>query len=203
MHIGTALCASLCAGRAMAMPPMRAVAPPTSLPARVPGTRLAASSRPARSGIFLGALALVYVTNQWARALPSSLVRFGDVPGADAFRLMNVDLGMDESQYGLLISYGFTILYTVASLLAGVLCDRFSRGKLLVAATLGWSAATALQGGARTFAHVLGARAVLGISQARWGDVAEIAPASGQRSPIFSPCARAGLLFACRLPDDR
>ena len=140
MQFGTALCVSLCAGPVMAVPPHRALAPHAALPARVRGPRLAASSRPARGTgtVFLGALALVYVTNQWARALPSSLVRFGDVPGADAFRLMNVDLGMNEAQYGLLVSYGFTILYTVASLLAGVLCDRFSRGKLLVAATLGW-----------------------------------------------------------------
>ncbi len=114
----------------------------------------------------LGALVLVYVSNQWARALPASLVNFNPAAQGRPRDFMNVELGLDELRYGFVSSYGFTALYSLASLVAGVACDRLPRGAVLLTATAGWSAATALQSISRGYGQLLGARALLGFSQA-------------------------------------
>ena len=117
-----------------------------------------------RPRLLLGALVLIYVSNQWCRALPASLVRFGS--GGSAHEFMNVALELDEVQYGLLSSYAFTALYSVASLAAGAACDIFARAPVLVAASALWSGAAALQGCASSYPQLLASRAVLGVSQA-------------------------------------
>ena len=77
-----------------------------------------------------------------------------------------------QAQYGLLVSYGFALLYTAFSFPAGYACDRFPRTRLLFGAALAWAAATAAQGMARCFAHVLLARVLLGIAQSFSGPAA-------------------------------
>ena len=77
-----------------------------------------------------------------------------------------------QAQYGLLVSYGFALLYTAFSFPAGYACDRFPRTRLLLGAALAWAAATMAQGMASCFAHVLIARVLLGIAQSFSGPAA-------------------------------
>ena len=122
-----------------------------------------------RPKLVLAVLVALYMSNQWARMLPSYLVSFDpervSAPGA-AHELMNADLNFDQAQYGLLISYGFSLLYTVCALPAGAACDRFSRKKILLASAAGWGAATAASSFARSYSHVLAARGLLAVAQA-------------------------------------
>ena len=91
-------------------------------------------------------LVALYVANQWACMLPSYLVSFDAArlsqPG-DAGELMNADLNFNQAQYGLLVSYGFSLLYTACALPAGAASDRFSRKLILLGSAAGWSLATA------------------------------------------------------------
>ena len=77
-----------------------------------------------------------------------------------------------QAQYGLLVSYGFALLYTAFSFPAGYACDRFPRTRLLLGAALAWAAATTAQGMASCFAHVLIARVLLGVAQSFSGPAA-------------------------------
>jgi len=132
--------------------------PPLPLP------RPPAAPRHGRPRILLGTLVLIYISNQWSRALPSSLVSFGG--SGTGYEFMNIALGMDEVRYGWLSSYAFTALYALASLAAGRACDTFSRGSVLLVAAAGWTAATGLQACATSYPQLLASRAALGISQA-------------------------------------
>jgi MFS family permease len=128
-----------------------------------------------RPSVLLAVLLALYVSNQWARSLPSFLVSFdaAAAQAADAgHRLMNVGLGFNQAQYGLLVSYGFSLLYTAFSFPAGWACDRLPRTRLLLGAALAWAVATAAQGAARCFWHVLLARVLLGVAQSFSGPAA-------------------------------
>ena len=112
----------------------RPVAPEDSLLAARPPP--SAPQLPAkRPNVLLAVLLALYVSNQWARSLPSFLVSFdaAAAQAADAgHRLMNVGLGFNQAQYGLLVSYGFSLLYTAFSFPAGWACDRLPRTRLLL-----------------------------------------------------------------------
>ena len=111
-------------------------------------------------------LALATV-NQWARALIFYTVDFKAPFSDEAARLfMNVDVGFDEAQYGILASIGFAALFSVTSLLAGGLVDRAEPRTLLSGTSVLWSGATIATGAASSFAQVLGARTITGIGQA-------------------------------------
>ena len=129
----------------------------------------AVCTRTGRPRIVLGALLLLYVVNQWARMLPSFLVSFDPARMASAGasrELMNVELGFDQAQYGLLVSYGFSLTYTLMALPAGALCDQYPRKLLLLASATGWSAALAASAVAATYGQLLASRVMLGIAQA-------------------------------------
>jgi sugar phosphate permease len=79
---------------------------------------------------------------------------------------MNVDLGFDETGYSILASFGFTLLYSVLSLVAGSTVDRVSRKAATVVSCFAWSAATAAQGLAGSFTDVLMVRVAQGSAQA-------------------------------------
>lgn len=117
-----------------------------------------------RPKILLGALVLIYISNQWSRALPASLVSFSG--GGTGREFMNIALNMDAVRYGWLSSYAFTALYALTSLAAGAACDTFSRGRVLLVAAGGWSLATGLQACASSYNQLLVSRAALGIAQA-------------------------------------
>ena len=106
--------------------------------------------------------------------LPSFLVSFDAAgqAGRTGRELMNVALNFNAAQYGLLVSYGFTLLYVAFSFPAGIACDIYSRKNVLLLAAAGWSAATGLSAISQSYAQLLGARVLLGITQAFSGPAA-------------------------------
>lgn len=106
-------------------------------------------------------LQIVYISNQWSRSSIYYLVNFSD--GADPSRAMNVAIGFDEAQYGLLASLAFTALFAVASLGAGAAADRYDRKTLTVLAAAGWSVATLGTALSTTYPQVLACRVAMGL----------------------------------------
>ena len=127
-----------------------------------------------RSYVVLAALVLLFMSNQWARNLPSFLVAFdaSGQAGRTSRELMNLDLGFDAQQYGLLVSYGFTLLYVACSFPAGIAVDRFPRKLILLLSAAGWSTATAIAAAAGSYAQLLASRVLLGMTQAFSGPAA-------------------------------
>ena len=73
------------------------------------------------------------------------------------------DLGLNDSQMGLLGGIAFGISYGVASLYMGRLADTRNRVTVLTSALAFWSAASALSGQAMSFAQMFAARGAVGI----------------------------------------
>ena len=109
-------------------------------------------------------LLLVYISNQWSRFSISYLVDFPaeQVTIGNAFHSMNVDLGFTETQYGILASTSFTILFALSSLIAGSLADKYDRKMLTVISCTVWSLATLSQSLSHSYEEVLVARFVMG-----------------------------------------
>lgn len=149
-----------------------------------------------RPNLVLAALLALYITNQWARWLPTYLVSFDRIgeAGMTSRELMNVACSFDAQQYGTLVSYGFSLLYVACSFPAGVVCDVFPRKAILLLSALGWSLATGASAVSSTFAQVLGARVLLGVAQAFMSPAAYVT--IGQ---VFPPERRAtaNAIYAC------
>jgi MFS family permease len=112
-------------------------------------------------------LLLIYVSNQWSRYSISYLVDFSSSTDAStsavsAFEAMNVDLQFTQSQYGLLASTAFTILFALSSLLAGTLADRYNRKLLTLVPASIWTLATLWTSQSQSYNDVLMARIVMG-----------------------------------------
>jgi MFS family permease len=94
----------------------------------------------------------------------------GDVPWGDgqdaAFYNMADGACLWHWQYGILIGFGFAIMFALGSVSAGVLCDLRPRVSIASAALMAWSVATAMQASAHSFVFLLGCRAVIGLAQA-------------------------------------
>jgi predicted MFS family arabinose efflux permease len=84
----------------------------------------------------------------------------GGVVGASAVPLKNA-FGVDNAHVGLLLTVS-TVVGALAALPAGVLVDRVSRVRVLTAAMLVWSVASAAGGLATSFDLLLATRAALG-----------------------------------------
>jgi MFS family permease len=69
-------------------------------------------------------------------------------------------------EYGVLIGFGFTLVFGAGSLFAGWVCDRRSRVVVASASLMVWSVATALQASAHSFLYLLVFRAIIGLAQA-------------------------------------
>lgn len=105
-------------------------------------------------------LLLIYISNQWSRYSISYLVDFSST--SDATTAMNVDLNFNQSQYGLLASAAFTVLFAFSSLVAGNLADKYNR-KLLTLASCGvWALATLATSQAHSYNEVLILRIIMG-----------------------------------------
>lgn len=76
------------------------------------------------------------------------------------------DLGLGDTQIGLLVGFGFVLLYSIMGIPFGAMADRSNRRNLMVFGILGWSAATAVSGFAGGFIALLAARALVGIGEA-------------------------------------
>jgi len=79
---------------------------------------------------------------------------------------VRLDLGLDDSQVGLLVGLGFAFFYTIAAVPLGRLADRANRRNIIALALAAWSAMTALCGVARSFVELLVARIGVGIGEA-------------------------------------
>lgn len=107
-------------------------------------------------------LLMVYISNQWSRSSIYYLVNFS--PGATAATAINVDLNFSETEYGLLASIGFTVLYATASLFAGSISDSYNRKTITYLSCTSWTIATAFTAIATSYNDVLLARIFMGLS---------------------------------------
>lgn len=92
------------------------------------------------------------------------------------------DLGISDTQMGLLQGLAFALLYTLFGLPAGWLVDRTKRVRLLAFSLMVWSCAAVGSGMAMTFAALFAARMVLGA-----GEAASTPASTSIISDYFSP----------------
>ncbi len=103
---------------------------------------------------FLAFLTLLNVLNFVDRQLLSSFANF-IVP----------DLGLTNTQFGLLTGLFFIVFYSAMGLLMGVLADTVNRTRLIAAGLGLWSALTALSGAARGFWTLAAPRMLIGVGE--------------------------------------
>ena len=104
--------------------------------------------------LLLGLLLWINVLNLVDRNLIVSLSNF-IVP----------DLGLSNTQFGLLTGFVFVAFYTVAGLFMGILADRVNRIHLMAVAVSLWSVFTAASGAARGFVSLAIPRVFIGVGE--------------------------------------
>ncbi|MGB0342604.1 MAG: MFS transporter [Parvibaculales bacterium] len=75
------------------------------------------------------------------------------------------DLGLSNTQFGLLTGFAFIVFYSVMGLFMGTLADRLHRPRLLAFGLALWSGLTAASGAARGFMTMLIPRMLIGIGE--------------------------------------
>lgn len=113
-----------------------------------------AEAVPARQYVFLGFLTVLNVMNFVDRQLLASFANFV-VP----------DLGLSNTQFGLLTGFAFILFYAAMGLFMGALADRFHRPRLVAAALTLWSVLTAASGAARGFVSLAIPRMLIGVGE--------------------------------------
>lgn len=103
---------------------------------------------------FLGFLTLLNVMNFVDRQLLGSFANF-IVP----------DLGLTNTEFGLLTGLFFIVFYSVMGLFMGALADMVNRTRLIAAGLALWSALTALSGAARGFWTLAAPRMLIGVGE--------------------------------------
>jgi MFS transporter, Spinster family, sphingosine-1-phosphate transporter len=111
------------------------------------------SSDASRWGL-LALLTLINILNFVDRQLLPSFANF-----------IKPELGLSDTEYGLLTGLFFIIFYAVAGLFMGVLADRMHRGRLIAVAIALWSLLTAASGAARGFVSMAIPRALIGVGE--------------------------------------
>lgn len=109
---------------------------------------------PARHYVLLSFLTLLNVMNFVDRQLLASFANFV-VP----------DLGLTNTQFGLLTGFAFILFYAVMGVFMGALADTVHRPRLIAAGLALWSALTAASGAARGFATLAVPRMFIGIGE--------------------------------------
>ena len=79
---------------------------------------------------------------------------------------IKADLGLTDTQIGLLLGPAFAIFYATMGLPLGWLADRKNRVKIVAVGIAVWSIATAASGLARNFTHLFIARMSIGVGEA-------------------------------------
>jgi len=79
---------------------------------------------------------------------------------------IKADLGLTDTQIGLLLGPAFAIFYATMGLPLGWLADRKNRVKIVAIGIAVWSIATAASGLARNFTHLFVARMSIGVGEA-------------------------------------
>jgi MFS family permease len=108
----------------------------------------------ARQYVFLAFLTLLNVMNFVDRQLLASFANF-IVP----------DLGLSNTEFGLLTGFAFIVFYAVMGLVMGALADRVHRPRLVAAALTLWSLLTAASGAARGFVSLAIPRMLIGVGE--------------------------------------
>jgi MFS family permease len=111
-------------------------------------------SSSSRSHLLLGFLMLLNIVNMIDRNLLSS---FGPQ--------VVEDLGLSDSQFGMLTGILFVFFYAIVALFMGALADRVHRPRLIAAGLLLWSLLTAFSGVAKNFVQIGIARLFIGIGE--------------------------------------
>ena len=120
------------------------------------------STSPARSSVIaLSVLTLINLLNYLDRYVVSGIVPDLRAP----------PLGLSYKQIGFLTT-AFMLVYMVAAPVFGALGDRRSRTRPIALGVFLWSLATILSGLAASYAHLLGARAIVGIGEAAYVSIA-------------------------------
>lgn len=103
---------------------------------------------------FLGFLTLLNVMNFVDRQLLASFANF-IVP----------ELGLTNTQFGLLTGLFFIVFYSVMGLFLGSLADRVNRTRLIAAGLAAWSLLTAISGAAKGFWSMAAPRMLIGVGE--------------------------------------
>ena len=120
------------------------------------------STTPARPALVaLGVLTFINLLNYLDRYLVS-----GMIPALKAAPLL-----LSDEKIGLLTT-AFMAVYMIAAPVFGALGDRGKRTRPIAVGVFLWSIATVLSGLATNYAHLLGARAIVGIGEAAYVSVA-------------------------------
>ncbi|MEZ5557040.1 MAG: MFS transporter [Pseudomonadales bacterium] len=119
------------------------------------GTGLHPFESPRYRAYVLAMLVIVYVFNFLDRQIVTIL----------AEPIKN-DLGLNDTQIGLMTGLAFAIFYTVLGIPLARLADRANRVSIITAALVIWSGMTALCGAAQNFAQMLAARIGVGVGEA-------------------------------------
>ena len=126
----------------------------------------------------LGILVLVYTFNFIDRQIVGILA----IP-------IKEDLGLTDTQLGLMGGLAFALLYTTLAIPIAMLADRWSRTWIMTGALVVWSGMTAVCGMAQNFWQLFLARVGVGI-----GEAGGVAPAYSLISDFFPPNQRARAL---------
>jgi len=102
---------------------------------------------------------------------------------------IKADLGLSDSQLGLMGGLAFALFYTGLGIPVAMLADRFSRTWIVTVALVTWSAMTATCGLAQNFWQLFLARLGVGV-----GEAGGVAPAYSLISDLFPPAQRARAL---------
>jgi predicted MFS family arabinose efflux permease len=128
--------------------------------------------------VVLAMLVLVYTFNFIDRQIVGILA----VP-------IKADLGLTDTQLGLMGGLAFALFYTLLGIPIAVLADRSSRTTIMTVALVVWSAMTAVCGLAQNFVQLFLARLGVGV-----GEAGGVAPAYSLVADYFPPHQRARAL---------
>jgi len=117
--------------------------------------------RPAYAWYATSVLMLAYTLSYIDRQILSMLV--GPI---------KADLGVSDTQIGLLQGFAFAVFYTLVGIPMGRLADRGDRRRIIAWGVFVWSLATAASGLAKSFGQLFTARVAVGVGEAALGPAA-------------------------------
>ncbi|MDC7682637.1 MFS transporter [Asticcacaulis sp. BYS171W] len=128
-----------------------------------------------RAHLCLGLLLIVYIFNFIDRQILSILAQ-----------PIKAELNLTDAQLGWLGGFAFALFYTLVGIPAALYANRIGRTKMIAAALMLWSAATAFCGLASSYAMLAIGRFGVGI-----GEAGGVAPAQSLISDLYPPQHRA------------